>query len=70
MSFQREMFVYLICLLVLINAFGPEEVMAQGDCVDRMPAGECQKFKDKGNCESPYHEIVAERMCKKTCNRC
>ncbi|RCN35273.1 shTK domain protein [Ancylostoma caninum] len=63
------MFVYLVCLLVIINAFGPEEVMAQGGCADRLPPNVCQQFKAKGNCENPFFEIPAQN-CMKTCGKC
>ncbi|RCN35274.1 shTK domain protein [Ancylostoma caninum] len=64
------MFLYLVCLLVLINAFGPEAVMAQGGCADRIPQSACQQIKNKGNCDSPGFEMIAEYQCKKTCGKC
>ncbi|EYC09746.1 hypothetical protein Y032_0059g3027 [Ancylostoma ceylanicum] len=69
MSFQKEMFLYLVCLLVILNAFAPEEVMAQ-ECKDLIPEHVCQQMKKSGKCDNPFFEDIVKMQCKKTCNKC
>ncbi|EYC09771.1 hypothetical protein Y032_0059g3042 [Ancylostoma ceylanicum] len=69
------MFLYLVCILALIHAFGPEAVTAQFQmpqvpCADRIPQIACQQIKDAGNCDNEGFEMIAVYQCRKTCNKC
>ncbi|KAL6740678.1 hypothetical protein Aduo_014015 [Ancylostoma duodenale] len=69
------MFLYVFCILALINAFGPDAVTAQfppqqGECADRIPQSACQQIKDAGNCDAPGFEMIAQYQCTKTCQKC
>ncbi|KAK6726272.1 hypothetical protein RB195_004536 [Necator americanus] len=63
-----NMFLYLLTILLLLNAFTQDVVLAQ-DCVDRVPTAVCENIKRKHDCKGPM-EMIAQMQCPKTCNLC
>ncbi|VDM84816.1 unnamed protein product [Strongylus vulgaris] len=45
------MFLYLFTILLVLNTFTQDAVMAAGPCVDILPQPACQQVKNKGNCQ-------------------
>ncbi|ETN78917.1 shTK domain protein [Necator americanus] len=62
------MFLYLLTILLVLNAFTQDAVMAQG-CADRIDSKICESIKQKHNCAGPL-EMVAQTQCQKTCGFC
>ncbi|ETN78919.1 shTK domain protein [Necator americanus] len=63
------MFLYLLTILLVLNAFTQDAVLAQ-ECRDRIPQNVCEQMKKNGKCDDPRMSTITELQCPKTCGKC
>ncbi|PIO53894.1 shTK domain protein [Teladorsagia circumcincta] len=63
------MFYYLLCAMLIINAFARNDVPLE-ECKDRGNERYCNSHKASGRCESDNYRFIMKTNCRKTCNLC